>query len=162
MQVEEARALKSAILALYPGLKGMYAETRIRAQLNKPIRTWGGREYYCEPSRIVEGRIRDFAYKLPNALIQGSAADCTKEAIIAFWSARQSDWHLLLSVHDELVVSVPRPDIVPAMECLRQAMEGVAFDVPMLSEGTVSLTNWNCLKPYDKKGVIVWKSRRAA
>jgi len=31
-------------------------------------------------------------------------------------------------------------------------MESVEFDVPMLSEGSTSSTNWNDLKDYDKKG----------
>lgn len=157
MSVEESSELKQAILRLYPGLKAMYAEMKQRAKSQEPVRTWGGREYYCEPPRLVDGRIREFDYKLVNVLIQGSAADCTKEGIIRFdeavSSAGQTDrWFLVLNVHDQLTASVPTRDKAAAMELLRLSMESVEFDVPILSEGSTSATNWAELIDYDKKG----------
>jgi len=41
------------------------------------------------------------------------------------------------------------------MTVLRECMEGVMFDVPMLTEGKVSHTNWFDLVDYDKKGQLV-------
>lgn len=157
MTVEEADVLKKAILKLYPGLAEMYKDMKIRAKHNEPVRTWGGRVYYCEPPKIVDGRLRTFDYKMVNVLIQGSAADCTKEAIIRFEERKselgRSDWYLILTVHDQLTVSAPTRDMHDAMELLRECMESVEFDVPMLSEGSVSSNNWNDLIDYDKKGV---------
>jgi DNA polymerase I-like protein with 3'-5' exonuclease and polymerase domains len=160
MSVEEAGELKKAILVLYPGLKAMYHDMKMRAKSKQPIRTWGGREYYCEEPKLVDGRIREFDYKLVNVLIQGSAADCTKEAIIRFQDkveelGKQNEWFLLLNVHDQLTASVPTKDKREAMEVLRVQMESIAFDVPMLSEGAVSSTNWAELKDYDKRGKIL-------
>jgi len=156
MTVEEAGELKKAILLLYPGLKDMYKDMKVRAKSNQPIRTWGGREYYCEPPKLVDGRIREFDYKMVNVLIQGSAADCTKEAIIKFIRTKKPQWRLLLTVHDEILVSAPRAEIKEAMACLKAAMESVEFDVPMLSEGDYSTTNWEELSTYDKKGKQVY------
>lgn len=155
MSVEEASELKKAILNLYPGLKAMYQDMKVRAQTNTPIRTWGGREYYCEPPKMVEGRMRQFDYKLVNVLIQGSAADCTKEAIIRFHGRRKPQWRLLLNVHDELVVSVPKPEVKAGMQVLRECMESVPFDVQILTEGSISNTHMASLKPYDQKGQVV-------
>ena len=155
MPVEEASELKRAILELYPGLKQMYQDMKVRASENTPIRTWGGREYFCEPPKFVEGRMRQFDYKLVNVLIQGSAADCTKEAILRFEATRKKNWRLLLNVHDQLTVSAPKREAKAAMECLREAMEGVQFDVPMLSEGSMSDKSWADLKDYDKKGKVL-------
>ena len=159
MSVEEAKSLKKAILQLYPGIKEMYAEMKHRAKAGDPIRTWGGREYYCEESEIVQGRLREFDYKMVNVLIQGSAADCTKEAIIrtyeAFKKVSNSEWRILLNVHDQLTSSVPKKDVKRAMELKRQCMESVEFDVPILSKGDTSTTNWDELKPYDRKGNLV-------
>lgn len=152
MSVEEAKRLKDAVLRLYPGLKEMYSEMKRRAQANEPIRTWGGRVYYCEPPKLVDGRRREFDYKMVNTLVQGSAGDCTAEALIRFHETAPANYHLLLQVHDEIVVSAPASEEHQAMELLRQAMEGVAFSVPMLSEGKSSKTNWAALQPYDKKG----------
>ena len=95
-----------------------------------------------------------------NVLIQGSAADCTKQAIIRTDEAitatgHQDDWFILLNVHDQITESVPKEDMREAMEVLRVQMESIPFDVPMLSEGSVSATNWAELKDYDKKGKVL-------
>lgn len=158
MAVDEASTLKKAILKLYPGLKEMYAEMKVRAREKQPIRTWGDREYYCEEPKLIDGRIQEYDYKMVNCLIQGSAADCTKEAIIQFDDERKRlkrwEWKLILNVHDQLTVSVPIAHTVQSMDVLKTAMEGVQFDVPMLTEGSTSQTNWHKLIDYDKKGVL--------
>lgn len=155
MTVEESGELKKAILQLYPGLKEMYKDMKIRAKSKTPIRTWGGREYYCEEPKLIDGRIREFDYKLVNVLIQGSAADCTKEAIIRYRAAKHSEARIILNVHDQVTVSVPKKILKAEMEVLRQCMESVEFDVPILSEGAISSTNWDELQDYDKKGKVL-------
>lgn len=155
MSVDEAGELKDAILRLYPGLKEMYQDMKLRSRTNTPIRTWGGREYYCEPPAIVDGRMRQFDYKMINVLIQGSAADCTKEAIIRYHKVKDKAAKILLNVHDQLTVSVPRAIFRQEMEKLRICMESVEFDIPILSEGAISATNWDELKDYDKKGKVL-------
>ena len=162
MTVNEANELKKAILTLYPGLKDMYADMRQRAKDGIPIRTWGGREYYCEEPKMINNRLQTYDYKLVNTLIQGSAADCTKQAVIYLWNAitKYPEWKLLLTVHDEILMSVPTTDMAEAMEVLRECMEKVKFNVPMLSEGTVSKTNWASMVDYDVKGQLVYKKGR--
>jgi DNA polymerase I-like protein with 3'-5' exonuclease and polymerase domains len=161
--VEESAELKKAILQLYPGLKQMYKDMKLRARAKEPIRTWGGREYYCEEPKLVNGRIKEFDYKMVNVLIQGSAADCTKEAIIRFHARKKADWYIMLNVHDQITVSAPRAQAKEAMRVLKECMESVEFDVPMLSEGSVSDTNWDELKDTDKKGKeLSWPLKRAA
>jgi DNA polymerase I-like protein with 3'-5' exonuclease and polymerase domains len=155
MTVEESGELKKAILQLYPGLKQMYQDMKLRARNKEPIRTWGGREYYCEEPRLVDGRIREFDYKLVNVLIQGSAADCTKEALIRYHAIKHHDAKIVLNVHDQITASVPKKIMKTEMEVLRRTMESVEFDVPILSEGAVSSTNWDELQDYDKKGKVL-------
>lgn len=159
MTVEAAKELRKHILELYPGLSEMYKEMKMRAKSNQPIRTWGGREYYCEPPKLVNGRIMEFDYKLVNVLIQGSAADCTKEGIIRFDDARKRlnkpQWKLILNVHDQITASVPKREWRKAMEVLRECMESVEFEVPILSEGAISSTNWAELIDSDKKGKAI-------
>lgn len=152
----DAQELKAAILNLYPGLAEMYSEMRRRAKCGVPLRTWGGREYFCEPSKIIKGEVREFDYKMVNALIQGSAADCTKEAIIRYYHAKSKNARIILNVHDQITVSVPADEMETEMEKLKACMESIEFDVLMLSEGTISTTNWAELITYDKKGVKVY------
>lgn len=155
MTVEESSELKKAILKLYPGLAEMYKDMKVRAKAEQPIRTWGGREYYCEPPKLINGRIMEFDYKLVNVLIQGSAADCTKEAIIRYHAAKHPEAKIILNVHDQVTVSVPKKILKTEMEVLRRTMESVEFDVPILSEGAISVTNWDELQDYDKKGKVL-------
>jgi len=152
---DHARELKQAILGLYPGLSGLYDEMSRRAQVGEPIRTWGGRIYHCEPPRLINGRWQRYDYKLVNVLIQGSAADCTKDALCRLDDSGALSWVKLdLLVHDEIVASVPVERRADAMESLRAAMESVPFDVVMKSEGKWSPTSWGALRLYDHQGVI--------
>jgi DNA polymerase I-like protein with 3'-5' exonuclease and polymerase domains len=154
--LEEAQQLKEIILNLFPELRALTKMMKQRERGGLPIRTWGGRLYYCE-KMFLNGNLISFGYKLVNTLIQGSAADCTKEAINRvhrFVNDYMRDWYVILNVHDEIVMSVPPEDADDAMEILRQCMEGIEFDVPMLSEGSMSSTTWAQLIDYDKKGVL--------
>jgi DNA polymerase I-like protein with 3'-5' exonuclease and polymerase domains len=155
---EETKNLKNAIFEMYPGLKDMYSEMRRRAKAGEPITTWGGRVYYCEPPAIVNGKIMEFDYKMVNVLIQGSASDCTKEGMIRYYKIRPENHFLLMSVHDELVLSCPANELVWGLELLRQAMESVEFEVKILSEGAWSAKNWAQMADYDKKGKTVANS----
>jgi len=158
LSVELSKQVRDAVLAVFPGLKAMQHTMKQRAIANEAIRTWGGREYFCEEPKVIDGQLRSFDYKLINYLIQGSAADCTKEAVIAYYDAKGPDDRLLVNVHDQLLCSVPKSKIKAAMKTLKEAMEdGVEFDVPMYSEGRWSNTNWSDLKTYDKKGIVEWQ-----
>lgn len=156
--VEVAKEVKDAYLAIFPGLKTMYQEMRRRMMAGEPIRTWGGREYYCEEPKMVDGRMMTFDYKLVNYLVQGSASDCTKEAVNRWYRNRPGPEHRLFAiVHDEELASCPRKDMAKGMEALRSTMESVEFDVAMLSEGKWSPKNWSDLRTFDEKGKIQWR-----
>jgi DNA polymerase I-like protein with 3'-5' exonuclease and polymerase domains len=149
---DQARNVKAAYLQIFPGLQTLQDGLKERARCDQPIRTWGGREYHVEPPIIIDGRIRTHEYKLLNVLVQGSSADCTKEAIIKYWEIKSPHVNLLLSVHDEILISAPLSEASEAMEDLRRAMEGIGFDVPMLSEGKAGL-RWSTMRQFDKQGV---------
>lgn len=151
---ETARMLKNAYLKVAPGLKQMYQDMRIVARNDECIRTWGGREYKCEEPKFVNGRLREFDYKLVNVLIQGGAADITKEAFVRYYDTKPGGHALLLTVHDELLGSCPRAELKDGMEAMRAAMESIELDVPLLSEGDWSDTNWAELQVYDKAGEL--------
>ncbi|HKJ88795.1 MAG TPA: DNA polymerase, partial [Gammaproteobacteria bacterium] len=118
-----------------------------RARRDEPLRTWGGRRYHVEPAKKIKGRLMTFEYKMLNQLIQGSAADCTKEAVIQY-EDRREEGRLLLTVHDEMMALAPADRRDREMARLREAMEAVEFDVAMLSEGKVGEV-WARLEDYD-------------
>lgn len=130
-----ARDLMDAYKVAIPGVGKLQKGTKNRGYADLPIRTWGGREIYKEPARVVKGALRSFEYKLLNYLIQGSSADQTKECII-HWEGIRGDAVFMATVHDENNVSAPEDNWKEHMERLRYSMEEVCnFDVPMLTEG---------------------------
>lgn len=141
-----ARSVVQALLAILPGYNKLNEDVKERGAFGEPIRTWGGRVYHVETPKIIDGRRRTFEYKMLNYLIQGSAADCTKEALIRY-DAMRKDGRLLVTVHDEINISVPKSAIKEEMAILKEAMEGVKFDVAMISEGKIG-SNWASLKDY--------------
>lgn len=142
--VDEAKKIKAAQLQAIPGLKRLSKEISQRGRDGLHISTWGGRQYYSEPPKIINGRKQTFEYKLLNYLIQGSAADCTKEAVIRYHDARKREGRFLVTVHDEINLSVPRAAVKSEMKLLREVMQSVEFDVPMLSDGKTG-KNWASL-----------------
>lgn len=74
------------------------------------VMTIGGR-YQHKPKPQWDpatGKVNDFIYKMLNKLIQGSAADILKFALLDAWDAGVFDvLKMHLTVHDENVVSVP-------------------------------------------------------
>lgn len=138
---EMAKALMDAYTtAVAPGLKDMQATMRTRYKLGQPLRTLGGRLVKMEPPKVIQGRVREFDYKGVNLLIQGSAADQAKAAMLLYQKTRK-DSRLLLSVHDELVISAPEDAIEREANCLMQAMcNAVVMEVPMVSDYKVGNT----------------------
>ena len=96
------------------------------------IRTWGGRVYYCEEPRLVDGRWRTFEYKLLNYLIQGSAARQTKIAMRNMWREGITP---LIQMHDEVGASVAsEATVLRIAELMRDAVPTV---VPMVVDSEV-------------------------
>lgn len=142
--VDEAKTFRNAYLEAFPGIKGLQNDLKARAKTNLPIKTFGGREYFCEEPRLVDGRIRQFDYKMTNYLIQGSSADLTKDAVIRFDSVRKMS-KILLSVHDEILISVPKKHAAAEMKILKDCMNNCGLDVPMRCDGETG-TNWAEMK----------------
>lgn len=156
--VEDAKVLKKEYMGILPGLKSLQDELTARGKGGDAIVTWGGRQYFVEEPKEVDGRMRTFEYKLLNYLIQGSAADCTKQAIINYDGVRK-DGRFLITVHDEINISCSKGAMKSEMKLLREAMAATgvdtagvasmpnAFDVPMFSDGKTGL-NWGNLTKF--------------
>ena len=142
--LEQAKMFKGAYLQAMPGLKDLIWGLKQCAAEKQPITTWGGRQYYCEKPRVVKGRLRTFEYKLINRLVQGSAADCTKEGTARYEELGDEGRRgglFLMTVHDSTVSSVPKECWKEGDRALRESMESVEFDVPMLTDGKVGAKN---------------------
>lgn len=140
-----AKYLRDTIKALMPDVAELDSECKKRFKYGLPIRTLGGRIYYCEPGRSPWGGSWD--YKALNTLIQGSAADQGKEAMI-YLDPRIVDvgGRLLIPVHDETNSSVFEKDIPYVEEIYQEAANYLPCDVPMIFD-TGWGDSWAVAKP---------------
>jgi DNA polymerase I-like protein with 3'-5' exonuclease and polymerase domains len=136
----EVRRLKTMYLKSIPGLKEFIEDVTSRPG----VKTWGGRWI---PVDKPEGTDWDFSYKLANHLIQGSAADQTKQSIVEYHELNPSA-RFLMTVHDENVVTSPIDDLKENIEKLTYSMENLpGFDVPFIAEVETGY-NWHDMKEY--------------
>lgn len=137
VSIAEAKTLKGFHDRALPGRKILNEEIVRVARRGDPIRTWGGRLYW--PTDKSEGR--ETLYKLLNYLVQGSAADLTKQAILDWDEAQNAlpPWippaRFMVTVYDEINLS-SQPEFAEGhMALLKQQMELPRLSTPMLSDG---------------------------
>lgn len=112
-------------------------------QAAQKVVTLGGRECPVEPPSIINGRVQNWGYKLLNTLIQGSAGDQLKEAMIRVDEAHSGC--LLLSVHDELVWEAHENFAPRLVESISKIMsEAFRLRVPVIADGTTGFTWRDC------------------
>jgi DNA polymerase-1 len=132
--VAVAQQIKDAIFAALPGVKGLDEELKAYARAGLPFYTLGGREYYCEPDSFIKGKRMSWNYKMLNTLIQGSSADQTKAAMLKYDAARRNGI-FLITVHDELLLSVPEEHAHTEAAILTDSMQNaMPMDVPIIAE----------------------------
>jgi len=141
-----AAEIKDAILSALPGVKKLTRRMREYDDMGEPFRTWGGREYYTEDPKEVKGEMRNFGYKNVNTIIQGSAADVTKEGMLQV-TRQVPEVRIALQLHDELVVMVPKyansDKIVAVANRVAAAMCDVKnLRVPMSVKPKLSTRSW--------------------
>jgi DNA polymerase I-like protein with 3'-5' exonuclease and polymerase domains len=138
----EAKQYKAFHDKALPGRKIVVDEIRRRVRRGEPIRTWGGRLYYCEPPG-PDGRSKD--YKLINYYVQGSAADLTKQALVEWHADPDRTARFLVTVYDEINGSAAADQWQAQQQVLQRNMERDRLSVRMLSDGKVG-PSWGKLE----------------
>lgn len=144
-----AQIIQKAINKAVPSIKYLDDQLKEIGRAGDPIRTWGGRLYYVEePSYSKKyGRNMTFEYKLISMLIQGSGADVAKEALVRYDQHPRRTEDFIVTVYDEIDIDLPKSKSGQQHEMgvLRECMEDLLMDVPMLSDGEVG-PNWGKLE----------------
>jgi DNA polymerase-1 len=136
----EARLLIDGYFAQYPGIRNYMTETVERARSKGYVETITGRRRYLPDLRSANAAVRAGAERNAiNMPIQGSSADLLKLAMVKIARvAREEKWRtkLLLTVHDELVFDLYRPEEKRVVEAVRDAMKHALpeLKVPILVE----------------------------
>ena len=148
---EDAEQFRSAFFQTYEGL-AMYAKdlATVAEQHGFVVNPFG--------RRFVVGK--DIAYKSLNYMIQGSAADVMKRAMINVDNLLKARWphtRILMTIHDELCIEVPKKfHSKMIMREIVQAMRGdfhKKFGMP--EPFNVSMA-WTDTRWSEKKEIEIW------
>jgi len=96
----------------YPGVKIYMDDTRANAKETGFVETVFGRRLYLPDINARNGQMRQYAERTAiNAPMQGTAADIIKRAMLlvdSWISSENIDAQVVMQVHDELVLEVPK------------------------------------------------------
>jgi len=144
--VAEAGAVIDRYLASYPELEFFFRKCIADAEATGETRTMLGRRRLFRDFAASRGNTRKAMERMVvNTIVQGSAADIIKLAMLRVHARLGRDFHgagLVLQVHDELVASVRREDARRAEEAVSAEMSGaMELTVPLVVD-TGSGENW--------------------
>ena len=113
----------------YPGIERFFVESLAECRRQGYVTTILGRRRAIEGVRPDAGRSRNLAERTAvNTIIQGSAADLMKLAMIAVYRRLKREQHparMLLQIHDELIFEAPAGEVEYLARLLREEMSGV-------------------------------------
>lgn len=139
ISVKEARSYIQSYFEKYEGVKRYMERTVSRAKEDGYVTTLFGRRRYIEELRAKNHNLAAFGERAAmNTPIQGTAADIIKIAMIKVHRALEEkcpNSHLVMQVHDELIVEAPPNEAEEAAKILKEEMEGAAsLNVPLVAE----------------------------
>ena len=131
----------------YPAVKQFMDDTREQARSRGYVETVFGRRLYLPEIRSRNHQRRQYAERSAiNAPMQGTAADLIKRAMIEVdrWiSSEGCGARLVMQVHDELVLEVPRGEAERVREQVVACMAGAAeLAVPLKVDAKLGI-NWD-------------------
>ncbi len=134
----------------YEGVKNYMEEIMEQARRSGYVTTLFNRRRYLPEINSSRFNLRSFAERTArNTPIQGTAADIIKLAMLRVHNRLQEEGcgaQLLLQVHDELILEVPREEKADTASLVREEMEqAVTLEVPVRVEVTWG-ENWYQLK----------------
>jgi DNA polymerase-1 len=135
-EIADAQAFIDAYFQRYPAIRRYLDDQIARARHDGFVQTLLGRRRYVPEVNSPDPVLRQFGERMAvNAPIQGTAADLIKRAMVQLETALRRHrlaGRMVLQVHDELVLELPRPELGALAALVRQVMEGaVALTVPL-------------------------------
>ena len=142
---QEAQEYINAYFERYPGVRDYIRETIQSAKNMGYVTTLLNRRRYIPDINSRNYHLRSFAERAAmNTPIQGSAADIIKVAMVNVYNhLKQNNFKtkLLLQVHDEIILNVPKTELLPVKQILKQDMENaISLKVPLVADFTQGYT----------------------
>ena len=153
----EAKAFIDNYFATYSGISYYMIQIKELARQQGYVTTLLGRRRSIPELRIPALRAAGERMAI-NMPIQGTAADIIKIAMIRLPErlvAAGLRARMLLQVHDDLVLEVPREEVDAVVPILRDTMEGaLKLDVPLTVDVKVG-DNWESMTPLTREDAIL-------
>lgn len=148
---KEAADFIDGYFAKYSGVSQFIEETLTEVQQKGVATTILGRRRSIDGIRAVRNRNLNMPERTAvNSVIQGSAADLIKRAMLAVSRRLQQDRHparMLLQIHDELVFEAPLSAVPSTVQLVRHEMENaMSLSVPLVVDVSVG-ENWLDTQP---------------
>ncbi len=145
VSVKEAAKYIDGYLATYKGVDRYMEKVVEKAREDGYVSTLFGRRRFLPELSASNGMMRAFGERVArNMPIQGTAADIIKIAMVRVWQRLREELpeaHLILQVHDELIVEAPDNCVEKAGEILAGEMERAAdMRVPLVVDMNVGKT----------------------
>lgn len=137
--VDEAQALLDEFADKFKNITRLKSLTIRTARKKTPVpyvgTLAGRRRYLPDLDSPVWWQVAKAERQAFNTLIQGSAADVMKMAMVRAYQNIPDPADLILTVHDELVTTTPDDLADDTAEAIREAMEGITFlRVPLIAD----------------------------
>ncbi len=159
----EAKAFIDNYFATYSGISYYMLHIKELARQQGWVSTLLGRRRFIPELRMSNPSLRGAGERMAiNMPIQGTAADIIKIAMIrlperlraANVEGRPLRARVLLQVHDELVLEVPRGEVDAVAPIVRETMEGaLQLDVPLTVDIKVG-DDWESMRPLTREDAI--------
>jgi DNA polymerase-1 len=134
---DEADAFIKTYFARYPNVQGYIDKTLEHARQHGYVETLLGRRRYIPDINAKNRNQREYAERTAyNMPIQGAAADIMKLAMLALHpKLSEHGAKLLLQVHDEIIVEVPKDAARAVSDVMQTTMQDAyALDVPLVAD----------------------------
>lgn len=162
---QEAQEFINSYFAAYSGISYYMLHIKETARRQGFVTTLLGRKRQIPELHAAIPALRGAGERMAiNMPIQGTAADIVKIAMIRLAERLSSEGfraRMLLQVHDELLLEVPRDEVDRLVPVLRETMEGaLPLDVPLTVDVKVG-TDWESMTPLSRRDAALAEADEA-
>ena len=144
MSFGDAKDFIARYFEIRPKLKDYIEKTRKQAEEQGYVETLLGRRRPTPDIQSSNFVVREAAYRAAvNMPLQGSAADIMKLAMIEVAKKLPTSTHMLLQIHDSILIECPKADADKVGKIIKEIMETTYTKLPVKLKADISIgKNW--------------------
>lgn len=132
--------------ANFTSIKNFFEKVKNEAKVNGYISTLSGRKRYFDFANAKPMQVAMYERESINSILQGSAADIIKLAMLELYKELDADKRLILQIHDELIFEVKDELCENFEKIARDIMENIVKLKVNLKTSSSIAKDWGTLK----------------